>query len=79
MKLDEKFTEKEELNFPLVADFDKKVAKTYGVLAPAGYASRVTFVIDKRGVVRNVYHVKKAGEHPEEVLKYVKEHLAEKK
>ena len=79
VKLDEKFTEKEELNFPLVADFDKKVAKAYGVLAPAGYAARVTFVIDKRGVVRKVYHVKKAGEHPEEVLKYVKEHLAEKK
>ena len=43
------------------------------------YASRVTFVIDKKGVVRKVYRVKNAGEHAEEVLKYVKEHLAEKK
>ena len=79
MKAQEKFCEKEELNFALVADSDKKVAKTYGVLSTAGFASRTTFVIDKKGVVRKVYKVSNAADHPEEVLKYVKENLAGKK
>ena len=79
VKAQEKFCEKEDLNFPLVADADKKVAKAYGVLGTAGFASRTTFVLDKKGVVRKVYKVSNAADHPEEVLKYVKEHLAGKK
>ena len=42
-------------------------------------AQRVTFVIDKKGVVRKVYPVKDIGKHLDEVLKYVKDNLAEKK
>ena len=76
----QKFTEKENLNFPLMADADRKVAKAFGVLAPNGsYAQRVTFVIDKEGVVRKIYHVKDIKKHPDEVLAYVKENLADKK
>jgi peroxiredoxin Q/BCP len=72
------FTEKEKLNFPLYADADKKAAEAYGVLHPRGFAQRVTFVIDKKGGVRKVYHVKDVKKHPEEVLNYVKDHLAQK-
>jgi peroxiredoxin Q/BCP len=74
----QKFTDKENLNFPLYADPEKKVAKKFGVLSPKGYANRVTFVIDKKGVVRKIYEVKDVKKHPEEVLEYVKENLAGK-
>src|SRR5437763_12541909 len=51
-----KFTQKENLNFPLLADPEKKVTKELGVLnAERGLANRVTFVIDKTGVVRKIY------------------------
>src|SRR5438270_10548177 len=75
----QQFTDKEKLNFPLYADPDKKVAKAFGVLQPAGYAQRATFVIDKKGIVRKIYPKADAGKHPAEVLAYVKEHLADKK
>ncbi len=74
----QKFTDKENLNFPLFADADKKAAKAFGVLSPMGYAQRVTFVIDKKGIVRKIYPVKDVKKHPDEVLDFVKEKLAEK-
>ena len=54
----QKFTDKEHLNFPLVADSDKKAAKAYGALGPRGYANRYTFVIDKQGVVRSLFRTR---------------------
>jgi peroxiredoxin len=63
----------------LLADADKKVAKAYGVLLPGGLAQRATFVIDKKGIVRKIYLSANAKTNPEEVLKYVKENLADKK
>jgi peroxiredoxin Q/BCP len=72
----QKFTDKESLNFPLVADADKEATRAYGALSPRGFANRYTFVIDKQGVVRKVYKAVNPKAHPEEVLNYVKEHLA---
>jgi len=72
----EKFTEKEHLNFPLFADPTRKVATEYGVLGSRSFAQRTTFVIDKKGIVRKIYHVQNARQNPEEVLQYVREHLA---
>ena len=40
-----------------------------------GFASRYTFVIDKEGVVRQVYTQVNTGKHPDEVLDYVKANL----
>jgi peroxiredoxin Q/BCP len=74
-----KFTEKESLNFPLLADADKKVAKEYGVLSDRGFARRATFVIDKKGIVRKIYPSANADKNPQEVLDYVKNNLADKK
>jgi peroxiredoxin Q/BCP len=75
----QKFTDMRDLNFPLYADADKKVAKEYGVLTPRGFASRSTFVIDKKGIVRKTYPMAQAKTHPDEVLEYIKENLKEKK
>ena len=39
---------------PLLSDFSKKTAQTYGILAPSGVASRTTFVVDKEGKIQFV-------------------------
>jgi peroxiredoxin Q/BCP len=75
----QKFTDKEKLNFSLFADADKKASKAYGVLNARGMANRETFIIDKKGVVRKVYTKVDVGAHPAEVLKFVKESLGERK
>jgi peroxiredoxin Q/BCP len=72
----EKFTEKEKLNFPLFADDDLKAAKAFGVMMPdRPLTKRQTFVIDKKGVIRKIYAKVDAEPHPEEVLLWVKENL----
>ena len=73
--MQERFAQKEKLSFPLVADSDKKVARSFGVLSVRGSANRVTFIIDKQGVIRKVIAVKSIAEHPDEVLSFVKENL----
>lgn len=41
------------IQFPLVADLDKSIAQSYGVLLPMGIALRGLFLIDKEGIVRS--------------------------
>ena len=47
------FAQKYELPFPILADPDKTIISAYGVKMPLiGIAKRVTFLIDKQGVIR---------------------------
>lgn len=78
MKDQRRFTDKEKLTYPLLADADKKTAKAYGVLSARGFANRATFVIDKKGVVRKIYPKVKPAENAEEVLDWIKDNLKEK-
>lgn len=41
-------------SFPLLSDFQRKVAGSYGVLMPNGMASRTTFVIDDEGKIQHI-------------------------
>ncbi|MBI1899133.1 MAG: redoxin domain-containing protein [Acidobacteria bacterium] len=43
-----------KLSFPLLSDFQRKVAEAYGVLSPNGVASRTTFVIDTNGKIQHI-------------------------
>jgi peroxiredoxin Q/BCP len=72
----QKFTDKEKLNFPLLADDGKETTKAFGSLGANGMASRYTFVIDKQGTIRKVYTKVSPNSHPDEVVKFVKENLA---
>jgi peroxiredoxin Q/BCP len=74
----QKFTKKEKLSYPLLADAEKETAKAYGVLSPRGFANRTTFVIDKKGTVRKVFPNANATMNAEEVLDWVKDNLKEK-
>jgi peroxiredoxin Q/BCP len=69
------FREKYRLDFPLLADTDRAVAKAYGAFGPkTSYGRktvgmiRSTFVIDGTGVVRKVFPKVKVDGHAEEVL-----------
>ncbi len=42
-----------DIQYPLLADIDKKVSRDYGVLADAGIAFRGLFLIDKNGIVQH--------------------------
>jgi peroxiredoxin Q/BCP len=66
------FKEKDNLNFTLLADPDKKVTKKYGVLNKFGMASRVTFVIDKQGIIKKIYEKVDPASNYKELLEYLK-------
>ena len=48
----ERFVAKHGLNVPLLADEDKSVAKSYGILGPGGFVRRAVFLIDAEGIIR---------------------------
>ena len=63
------FTEKFNLNFPLLADPDQKICEAYGVnVKDNKYAERVTFAIDKTGTVKKVFPKVTPKDHAKEVL-----------
>lgn len=43
----------EGVTYPILADFNKTVARDYDVLLPGGMALRGTFIIDKSGMVQS--------------------------
>ncbi|MBD3349019.1 MAG: redoxin domain-containing protein [Candidatus Eisenbacteria bacterium] len=64
-----RFIANNELPFPLISDSDKEVAKSYGVLKENGKtAERATFLIDKKGRIRNVWPRVSITGHTDEVL-----------
>ena len=63
------FKKQQNLNFPLLSDFNKEVIQAYGVFNPdmiglKGIAKRSTFVIDKDGVVRYAEVLEDARNEP---------------
>lgn len=75
-----KFAEKNHLQFPLLADTSSMARKAFGVPSTAGIIpGRVTYVIDKNGVVRYVFNSMMDGpKHVTEAMKIVKELCAAK-
>jgi peroxiredoxin Q/BCP len=70
----QKFSEKFKLPFTLVADGGAAVRKRYGVPATLGLLpGRVTFVIDRDGIVRHVFNSQlQATKHVDEALGVLK-------
>lgn len=66
----DKFKAEQNLNFPLLSDFNKEVARSYGalyedfVLGMKGVAKRSAFVIDKEGTIRYAEVLESAGDLP---------------
>jgi peroxiredoxin Q/BCP len=74
----DKFKKKYQLPFMLAADTDGKLTEAYGVWVEKSMygrkymgIDRSTFLLDKDGVVRGIWHKVKVGGHVAEVLKAV--------
>jgi peroxiredoxin Q/BCP len=72
-----RFSEKFRLNFPLLADTDRAVARAYGAIGHGlggtlrgilGMVERVTFVIDEQGRIAHVIEDVSTKGHGEQVL-----------
>src|ERR1700757_1658562 len=70
-----KFKNKFDLNFPLLADTDKKVIEGYGVWKEKSMygkkymgIERTTFVIDEQGKIAHIFPKAKVDEHYDQVL-----------
>jgi peroxiredoxin (alkyl hydroperoxide reductase subunit C) len=58
------------INFPLVSDLNKEIAKEYGVLLPGGLALRGLFIINKEGVLKHItVNHNDLGRNVDEVLR----------
>jgi peroxiredoxin Q/BCP len=71
----QRFADKYGLSFPLLSDTDIAVSQLYGVWKEKNMygkkymgVNRETFLIDKEGIVRKIWHKVKAAEHAQEVL-----------
>jgi peroxiredoxin Q/BCP len=79
VKSHQKFTEKYDLNFPLLADPDHKVAEMYGVWQEKNLYGRkswgirrTTFIIDEQGKIAHVFGRVDTASHSQDVLQALK-------
>jgi len=79
----QKFSSKHRLPFPLLSDTGAAVCKAYGVFGTKNFMGRefegihrTTFVIDKKGTIRQIYPRVKVREHADEVLGFILDELA---
>ncbi len=77
-KSHQKFIEKFELPFPLIADTEKKVVEAYGVWGPKKFmgkeymgTNRTTFVIDENGKIENIIEKVDTKNHTAQILEGV--------
>ena len=75
-KAQQKFIEKNELPFSLLADEDKSVIEAFGVWGPKKFMGkeydgihRTTFIIDENGIIDEVIEKVKTKEHANQILK----------
>lgn len=65
-----KFKAEQNLNFPLLSDFNKEASKSYGALYEnfigwmEGVSKRSAFIVDKEGVIRYAEVLESAGDLP---------------
>ena len=76
----EKFRNKYDLNFPLLADTDKQVAEAYGTWKEKSMygktymgIERTTFIIDRQGKISHIFPKVKVEQHYDEVLDALEE------
>jgi peroxiredoxin Q/BCP len=56
-----------------LSDKSKSIVKAYGVESDHGSARRVTFLIDKSGIIRHVWQKVDTARHSDEVIEKAKE------
>ncbi|TDJ05447.1 MAG: thioredoxin-dependent thiol peroxidase [Deltaproteobacteria bacterium] len=76
------FEDKKDLNFNLLSDVDKALAKNYGVWGKKKFmgreymgVKRITFIIGKDGKLKHIMEQVKTKTHDQDVMDYIKENL----
>jgi peroxiredoxin Q/BCP len=79
-KKHQKFIEKHQLPFHLIADTDKSIINAYGVWGPKKFMGksyegihRTTFVIDENGTIEAIIPKVKTKEHAQQILELLEE------
>ena len=74
-KSHQKFTQKYQLPFRLLADTDRKLSESYGTYGEKKFMGRtymgnhrMTFLIDEQGKIKKIFSKVKPDDHAEEVL-----------
>ncbi len=74
LEMHKRFLERYNLNFPLVADTDNRISKAYGVYnEERNRARRVTFIVDKEGIVRHIIERVNVETHAQDVINILKQ------
>lgn len=75
-KSHQKFIEKHNLPFPLIADTEKEIITAYGVWGPKKFMGktydgihRTTFIIDEKGDIEDIIDKVKTKEHTNQIVK----------
>lgn len=74
-KMHKKFSDKNQLPFPLIADTDKKIIQVYDVWGEKKFMGRIldginrtTFVINEKGIIEKIILNVKTKSHTEQIL-----------
>jgi peroxiredoxin Q/BCP len=74
------FASKYQLPFPLIADTEKEVLKLYGAWGEKKMYGRtfegiirMTYVIDEKGIIEQIFNKVKTKEHSEQILEAMKQ------
>ena len=74
------FARKYQLPFPLIADTEKEVLKLYGAWGEKKMYGRtfegiirMTYVIDEKGIIEQIFNKVKTKEHSEQILEAMKQ------
>lgn len=75
VKRQKNFATKYDLNYPLIADEDKKIIEAFGVWGPKKFMGRefdgilrTTFLVDENGIIEEVINKVKTKEHAKQIL-----------
>ena len=73
VKKNTEFAKSMDLDYPILSDPDKKVAKALGCLSTRGFSNRWTYYIGGDGKILYVDKKVKAGSHGEAIVAKLKE------
>jgi thioredoxin-dependent peroxiredoxin len=75
------FGRRQQVNFPLLADPDRRISLAYGVLWPiVPRARRVTFIIGETGIIERVlWHEFQVSKHLDEVFLHLRKRPGERR
>ena len=65
----QRFSQKYELPFPLIADSDQKITDMYGTSRTLWFPRRTTFLIDEEGYIKKIIRSVKASDHTAQILR----------